>query len=732
MVDRGTATVQVCYPSHEDQDFLHEDLRELFDSYSRRLAPSRILFVCPLGMETNISQCYKQLEKEIEGRLVTVSHIAIAPYDHRGKLATKNSISLKPSESSWDFDDGWLTDVSERIVRELLERTNTILQAPHGYVFRKPSRNEERIFVRAGNMLRNPSCLTVFNHLLLRRLPQQCRCIYIDSATILSFALSLRSIVRYFRTTVDELRTLSIENFHSYDIKRSAFRIPNDNNYMVLISASTSGGLANKLITDFLVSKERIFHLLGVGSEELEFKDSCVCYQVRELESQRPASRSSSNTPIEIPTEEFLTAQGTTIRVPITKGHVSKIGARELHRAVYRRTLGFGRPIGPNPKAFSSFSISNRVEHAKDSRIREWISQLLIHDLPASAHSIVHADDPMSKRVASWIGRALGRGLKIMNLHELESTKSDESFENGSLVLVAHQDPGLEWFGRTNIELRKLGNPHRHFVLCFYFPESSNKHLRHRRDLCLAPDNRNFGWSDFLVLPVGEEKLHEPLIQHRSPYTKEAVENRREILGEDLASALLARKKCSAINAESLFFPSTSGESLQLRHGSIFFPDSSPVSVSQIAVYALVSTAVQDAREDSEQGSIQTTGRPRFDGNPFVRSVLDPDMFNRYSDGILQAALLRTTRKAELDYSADEVLSKEFSSICRSVFANHKNSVGDAAIEFLYAFDSNKVSLRDPDKELLVKTIQEHPRIQAVWEVLQTAKQESPETEFEG
>ena len=139
------------------------------------------------------------------------------------------------------------------------------MTAPHGYVFRKLSGREMDFFVRAGNMLRKPGCTAVFNHLILRKLPLNCSLIYIDSFTILSFAISLQSIVRVFSTVSGRpLPLLAIESTHSYEISPD-FRIPNENNYLVLISASTSGGLARKLVDEFQADPTRIIHLLGVG-----------------------------------------------------------------------------------------------------------------------------------------------------------------------------------------------------------------------------------------------------------------------------------------------------------------------------------------------------------------------------------------------------------------------------------------------------------------------------------
>ena len=112
--------------------------------------------------------------------------------------------------------------------------------------------------------------------------------------------------------------------------------------------------------------------------------------------------------------------------------------------------------------------------------------------------------------------------------------------------------------------------------------------------------------------------------------------------------------------------------------------------VSQIAVYAMVSAAIQRAREPPERGKADNSPELSFDDNPFVRSVLDPIMFARFSDGILQASLLRAAHSSELDYSASDDFSRQFTSDTLAVLTNHENAVGDAAIEYVYAFATRK------------------------------------------
>ena len=409
------------------------------------------------------------------------------------------------------------------------------MTAPHGYVFRKLSGREMDFFVRAGNMLREPGCAAIFNHLILRKLPINCSLIYIDSFTILSFAISLQSIVGYFNRLERSLPLLAIENTHSYEMSPD-FRIPNEKNYVVLISASTSGGLARKFVDESQADPTRIIHLLGVGVSDSPFKDSCVYFRPLAAMPKPQTAGKRNNATIEIGTEEFLVAQGPPRSVRITIKHVNQSAAKKLKAPFYKDALQFGESNLGLP--YSPFAISNESGHESESPVHEWVSSRLIHELPASASTLVHLDDPMSECVANWIKESLDE-VDTISITGIERSSLTGITDSGSFVLIAHHDPGLEGLARAAIALRKFGSSYRHYVVCFAFPSSRGAHERRRDDLRTASGGRQYGWSEFLVLPVGARLLHDSLVASRLGFSAEAVEAHRGALGRSLVAALV-------------------------------------------------------------------------------------------------------------------------------------------------------------------------------------------------
>lgn len=707
-IDGIITSIQVVYPSHQlESEKLSAGIDTIVEGYNRRLIPSRLLFVCPDPMAPKIQRCFEDRWEHYERRLQSISNITVAPFDHKGTLVGEDVVHLGSPASTWSIDNDLLLTLAQKGISDLFESTETILCAPHGYAFRKPSGREEDIFVRAGNLLRKPEALAVFNHLLLRHLPLDCAVLYIDSFTILSFAMGLQSVLEHFT-----LPSFTIESFHSYGIAPN-FWIPNEKNYMVLISASTSGGLAQKLVDEHQAELSRIVHLLGVGPSDASFRNSCIYFHPREAPAKSTKPAGQANATIEIRTEEFLISHGTPRPVRITKAHVDRRAAGELHESFYRRALQFGRST--LKRSYSPFSVSSDESGPQHSPLRTWTKERLVHEIPASVRTLLHVDDSMAERFAIWVAEELNFHVVVKNLSGFDPA-SEDARPNHAIAVFAHDDPDLESLARASIALRQLPGIHRHYVLGYGFPSSRVEYERRRADLRMSSNRSRYGWSEFLVLPVGAATLHDSFSMHRRVLGLGALRHHTASIGQDLYEALVGQGTSSMICADSLFLPRTDGAPLALRPGSVFLPKGS-TDVSQIAVYATVAGAVQSAREPDAASGEDRSG---FDDNPFVRTVLDPSMFARYSDGILQASLLRSAQRSELDYSGSGELSQQFASICSSVFLNHGNSVGDAAPEFLYALATGKVLLREADHARIMEEIDSVPVLKAIFELFRS------------
>lgn len=704
---KGTANVLYpCEISFADEDF-RTAISELINV---RLPASMILIICPAGLENRTKTIYENLGYDSDRKFASISHIVVLPYRIDGSLCSDRIILLYGETIS--FPDSILTEVAQACISNSLSKTNYKLHPPHGYKFRKPSGKEVDLFLRAGNMLSEPALLLPFSYLILCKMPASVRTIYIDSFTILSFALRIQSLFFYFTSHNHGMERIvpTIEVFRSYDVSAD-FRLPNSDDYYIVISASSSNDLGQKLVNEHGADSSRIIHLLGVGPSDCELANSSIHF----INEQVNHKMVHPTNVIGISTEEFMVSHGNTTPVRLVRQHVDKKHSDELGNEFYQHCLQLsssGQEVGYGP--FSTFSICTDTNHKWSSGFKTWLNQTVLCEIPITSGAIVHLDDPMSKKMAQTILTLLHRYTSVGNIPicsyaNLENIQSE--LQNiSSVTVVAFQDPGLQKFANISMQLRAYPSLHRNFVLGYAFPESKAQFNRMVNDIKLTPESiPDYQFSSFLVSPVGS------IESHNSIHNDYGIDSSRvEELSPQIHPKIIHRLSHGC--KSSVFFPSLKGEKLQLRGGSIFFSKNSGgenVCMSQEVVYLAVALALQQARDETSRLPPDL----RFDSNPFIKTVINPTMFWRYNDGILQAAILRALSMSELDFSADTDLSAQFREIAIAVLIDASNMNGEAALEFLAAVASKKISLITDDFEKIESTARSNEQLDLLWDL---------------
>ena len=111
------------------------------DLTRRRLPPDRILIVCPKGLETGIREEFSMVSDATKQRLRAVTQVVVASFDHLGKISEGSEIQLKEAQQDWTLSDSDIAMVVEQGMKDIIASTGTRMEAPPGYMFRKPSEN---------------------------------------------------------------------------------------------------------------------------------------------------------------------------------------------------------------------------------------------------------------------------------------------------------------------------------------------------------------------------------------------------------------------------------------------------------------------------------------------------------------------------------------------------------------------------------------------------------------
>lgn len=156
-----------------------------------------------------------------------------------------------------------LEDLLSEALRLLVEQNAVLQIAPSGHSFRHPSGKESKRFFLASELYKTEAQLYFVASVLVNRLAKKLvdiESIHIDTMGIYPIAKALLDVSSDLRTTGAKTR---IESFHSYDGISSCSPSP-DSNYLVLISASTSGSMSRLLHSVNRITAERIVTILDV------------------------------------------------------------------------------------------------------------------------------------------------------------------------------------------------------------------------------------------------------------------------------------------------------------------------------------------------------------------------------------------------------------------------------------------------------------------------------------
>jgi hypothetical protein len=166
-----------------------------------------------------------------------------------------------------------------------------------------------------------------------------------------------------------------------------------------------------------------------------------------------------------------------------------------------------------------------------------------------------------------------------------------------------------------------------------------------------------------------------------------------------------------------LFWDRPDGTELRLRPNFAFWSfNYGNRSVSQADIYFTIAAILHEFRRQHRIGVEDRLQHHRI--------VLSPRNFDRFNDGIIQAAILRASRPSELDYSVNEDLSFDMLRILQFLLSGGLNDDRSEAIfEFMLAIALGKLRLHRKHEATLMERIQELKAGSAKLSFLQAAAQ---------
>ena len=675
-----------------------EELKRLFaDAH----APDRVVFIGLCDARESLRALIDSEELDHVHLPIERETVRLYTFDADGRLMYDKS----PVEP--------IDPIEEKAIRRqgmmaIFSRHGGLMEAGQSYHYVKPSGGHSIRFIRPGNIVRNGQEVAFIACWLLRSFSKYTPEILADTASITQIAYSAIALAN--RLKICDAEPV-VQSFGSYGgiIELESFGIKHDS--MVLISASTSGNLNKRLrqigadpkniITLFSStgSTDSLCDLLGDSELNPYGIDPIKTYKREECPECATGSLA-----ITIAGDSFLPETPEPRLKLIKRVHQPKwqerllkaVGTKNVFRCYYPSTSGSGLdyPI------FCDLS-----ELCDEASYHENFELPLSRILCLGVDTIIHLPDKASGLLAD---RVLAKYAKhstkppvILVADDSLDEELKKLFElKGNLLsaaVIASCVAGGFTLLSVSRSLRNQADKIAYFV-ALAVPPSVDAWVQMRSNLEL----RNDGKGKNPVEIVWQASLPQLAFGQASSWRKEHVwlqDQNHEDQCNILKCRLDVLENVGAIRKEGLsdnaFLPSAAGVDLRINRNFAFYKKTT--DLSQADIFLIISSLLHDLRDPSHRDGI------RQSMNNHV--LLDPGNFDRYNDGIVQAAILRSAQASELAYVTHGAASRSIAGLLERMVRMRNEPEGEALPEFLLALATGRMSLAPTDLKIIVENL---------------------------
>ncbi|TSC34445.1 hypothetical protein [Corallococcus sp. Z5C101001] len=615
-----------------------------------------------------------------------------------------------------DVDETQQTGMLTRILTKIVRARHGVLEGSGAVHYAKPSQKHTDQFIRAGNVVVNSVELELIAWGCLPHFKNDVGFVYTDTGAINSVAASVRDLLTGFRGTAN----FSVDSFGSYQ-GLDTFAGPTEGSIW-LISATTSGSLAQRIVEKQRVTPEQIVCIFSLGVSNrsavchLDYHEKHNPQGFKPIRSYPPSDCGlcrAGSIPLWLTDEHFQVSDISVTPYLPTRNDLSKESLGVLNelvgngvfRVTYQPNLHTERSdifLDSAPHASQLLSEQTNIPKLAN-RFRRRVQQ----SLAAAVNVIVHLDDPASKALASALFshiKSHGLSPTVIAAHDLPGTKFDASPE--TVVVVASTVASGTSVIDLSRTLRSISTVKS--VSYFVLVDRSATEERARQtqqSVTITEDGHRYDYHVIARLP-----LPDPSAVTRNAWDDETalLQKLLESPSNDALRAKLEKRRDSLDAAKSekqrglqtnLFWPSENDESLMLSPGFVFLPTGFDVSsASQADVYSMIRCLLHSLRTKGKDGR-----EPALRQHPLHRKVLDVGVFYRFNDPALQAAILRAAAPAELDYSYEGTGNQSVNArlLLGRIFKDRKAP----AAEFALALAVGRLRITEDDKKQILTEV---------------------------
>lgn len=692
----------ICFYSGRDlcvETFCNEVVAQ-FDSASFTRS---IVFITPEFNKSDIKRkllndkAQSLIKDRINSLQELIFHTCFISRKGKFKLNTLNS-SDTTTLTTQDIDK--LLEIG---LFNIITNRSLIIEAHSNIHFVKPSGKHSAKFIDVKNILESSPEISFIATNLLKLLPEKVNKIYIDTSGIYSLAFELSNLIKAFDPNAE---VISIDSFSSYD-GFGQYKFNSDSGTVILISASTSNNLyenlKKELITPELVSFITIIMTQkndGTQQVLIEFekyrRNYCKKYFENFMsysEDKCPMCSEQSSIPIVLDKSRFHFA------LPRTESYLPKHNDSDGNlRNLIRKykeldafRCHFDGVDGKKPRTPEYFIDVSKIitENAFNEELQKFINK----SFPLNTSCIIYCKDQGAKELAQLIKQSVARLNLEVDLYGADEIPSE--IQKGIMVVAGSLESGKALLNISRALRKHHGLPIT-YIIGFAKYNSESEFDTLKKDLRFsagAIGHHEVRVIEKILLPINENKtstwekeilfLTEILPQYKHDSTlKVAIENRIQLLRE--ASSLEIKGL-----GKSLFINTHSSKPFILGKSFAFWDetDNGKEFRHQATVYFTISSILQRLRTTDKNGI-----KPLGDG--YIIRQLDPLLFDRFNEGIIQASVLRAAKSRELDYSSNDRQSQTVGTLIERMLKFPDTEESSGLAEFLLALCLKKLQIK--------------------------------------
>ncbi|MFC3711019.1 hypothetical protein ACFOMD_00460 [Sphingoaurantiacus capsulatus] len=669
-----------------DEQGLAALIEEEVDS---RLVPDDLIVLVRQAVfeETKKAFATSPTLQTIEGRFCGRCVITLIGYDADGAETNRIRVLAEGDPSALRLED-----VKRPLLTAIFRKHGGFVESTPSYHFENPSKRHTERFIRLSNILVRGTEIAFLAFCTLPFIPAEVRVAYIDTPSLYAVVAAINE---QRASLAPDRQPLLADNFGSYrGLESYQFSIGPE--AIVLISASSSGGMARRFIDAFGFDKDRVVYLLFLGAPgalrivcDLS-KDSRANPQGYQHE---PSGEREGDCRMCRAGSAALPLLGDQFDIPgprpepllIQKSYkqpdLTELMGRLAGEHIF--SVGLGTPQGIQPRQFYIDPIALLGAKQFGSRLAYVLSRIT----PAQLSFVIYLDD-RSRPLADKVAAVPGGAPKVIAYNELDQLPHGTSTPLMIVAAVVESGRSLQDVSR---DLRNIV-PKAPLIYLVGLSKSTGEDRRNALSRTLAqvdaPIPHEFYAVEQLVLPSSTEDhaweaerrlLSDPAFDSLIPEElRPIVMGRIERLGSAAAPLI-----------DDLFVASRAAHPLKLQQGFVFWPDGLADKSSQADVFFTIASVLQFLRASAEKPGVRAALRDNW----FQQTLLAPGNFGRFNDGVIQASLLRAARPCELNYAADPAASREMQRIVRRIVEASDKDRGEAAYEFLLALASGRMHL---------------------------------------